>query len=45
MIARALLWLLVLLAASAPASPQPRPPHELVLLSTTDVKGKTSPCG
>jgi hypothetical protein len=33
--------LLLLAAASAPA----RHPEKLVILSTTDVKGKTSPCG
>ena len=34
-------WL-VLAAASSPAS---RQPDKLIILSTTDVKGKTSPCG
>ncbi|HYM81780.1 MAG TPA: hypothetical protein VEY91_10285 [Candidatus Limnocylindria bacterium] len=35
-------WLL-LAAASAPT--QPKEPDKLIILSTTDVKGKTSPCG
>ncbi len=34
-------WL-VLASAAAPHSLQP---NKLVILSTTDVKGKTSPCG
>ena len=40
----ALLVWVMLAAATAPAGP-PREPDKLVILSTTDVKGKTSPCG
>jgi hypothetical protein len=43
-------WLVIAGAASKPASkPSTRTailaPDKLVLLSTTDVKGKTAPCG
>jgi hypothetical protein len=34
-------WLLL----AAAASPKILEPNKLVILSTTDVKGKTSPCG
>ena len=36
-------WL-VLAGATASQGP-PKEPNKLVILSTTDVKGKTSPCG
>ena len=39
----ALVWVM-LAAATAPQGP-PLEPDKLVILSTTDVKGKTSPCG
>ena len=40
-----LVWL-VLAGASAPKSTTPlMQPDKLIILSTTDVKGKTSPCG
>jgi spermidine/putrescine-binding protein len=39
----AMAWLL-LVAAGAPAA-APKQPDKLVILSTSDVKGKTSPCG
>lgn len=44
---RALVALAVWLALAAAAStPTPiQQPDKLVILSTTDVKGKTSPCG
>jgi hypothetical protein len=43
-LAAALILLIVLaMAASAPGAIQQ--PDKLVILSTTDVKGKTSPCG
>lgn len=38
-----LAWLM-LVAASTPAG-APKQPDKLVILSTSDVKGKTSPCG
>lgn len=41
----ALLAWLVLAGASAPKSTATLNPDKLVILSTTDVKGKTSPCG
>jgi hypothetical protein len=40
----ALLAWLVLLGAGAPKA-SIKEPNKLVILSTTDVKGKTSPCG
>ena len=40
----AILTLLALMGASA-LSDTARQPDKLVILSTTDVKGKTSPCG
>ena len=43
--ALALLSWLVLAGASAPKSAPTLQPNKLVILSTTDVKGKTSPCG
>ena len=36
-------WLV--LGAAAPKSAPTHQPGKLVILSTTDVKGKTSPCG
>ena len=39
-----LTWL-VLAGAAAPKSAPPREGGKLIILSTTDVKGKTSPCG
>ena len=40
-----ILWL-ALAGASTPAKTAPKlQPDKLVILSTTDVKGKTSPCG
>jgi hypothetical protein len=39
-----LVWL-VLAGASAPKSTATLQPDKLIILSTTDVKGKTSPCG
>ncbi len=39
----ALLAWLLLVGAGGPRSP--KEPDKLVILSTTDVKGKTSPCG
>jgi len=41
----ALLTWLVLAGASAPKSGASLQPTKLIILSTTDVKGKTSPCG
>jgi hypothetical protein len=39
------LWI-VLAGATAPSKSTPKlQPDKLVILSTTDVKGKTSPCG
>jgi hypothetical protein len=35
---------LLLLAAATPIT-LPKQPDKLIILSTTDVKGKTSPCG
>lgn len=41
-----LLAVLVMLGATTPAkTAAPRPSNKLVLVSTSDVKGKTSPCG
>ena len=40
----ALLVWVMLAAATAPAG-NPLEPDKLIILSTTDVKGKTSPCG
>ena len=37
-------WL-ILAGASAPKSSALLEPDKLIILSTTDVKGKTSPCG
>ena len=39
----AILW--VLLAAATTPAGNPLEPDKLVIISTTDVKGKTSPCG
>lgn len=36
---------LVAMAAANAVSDSTRQPDKLVILSTTDVKGKTSPCG
>ena len=41
----ALLTWLVLAGAAAPKSAPTSQPNKLIILSTTDVKGKTSPCG
>jgi hypothetical protein len=41
----ALLTWLVLAGASAPKTAPSLQPTKLIILSTTDVKGKTSPCG
>lgn len=41
----ALVALLVLVAAAARSGGPLLQPDKLVILSTTDVKGKTSPCG
>jgi hypothetical protein len=42
----AALAVLLLIGATAPAKPvPPRGAGQVVLLGTTDVKGKTSPCG
>ena len=41
----ALLTWLVLAGASAPKPAPSLKPTKLIILSTTDVKGKTSPCG
>jgi len=38
------LWI-ALAGATAPAKAPKLQPNKLVILSTTDVKGKTSPCG
>jgi hypothetical protein len=38
-----LAWLMIA-GATAPQGP-PLEPDKLIILSTTDVKGKTSPCG
>jgi hypothetical protein len=38
------LWIAVA-GATAPAKAPKLQPNKLVILSTTDVKGKTSPCG
>ena len=43
-LALALLALVALLGASASKS-TPQHPDKLIIMSTTDVKGKTSPCG
>ena len=40
----AILAFLLLAGAGAP-KPSMKEPNKLVILSTTDVKGKTSPCG
>jgi hypothetical protein len=40
----ALLWLM-LANVSAPRAASTLSPDKIVILSTTDVKGKTSPCG
>lgn len=40
----AVLWLM-LANASAPRAASTLSPDKLIILSTTDVKGKTSPCG
>jgi len=42
--ALALVAMLLLVAASTPTS-LPKQSDKLIILSTTDVKGKTSPCG
>lgn len=45
-VALALLVLAVLvMAAAAAVSDSSKQPDKLIILSTTDVKGKTSPCG
>jgi hypothetical protein len=36
---------LVLLAGASTPKSAPKQPDKLIILSTTDVKGKTSPCG
>ena len=36
---------LVLLAGATKPTAAPKQPGKLVILSTTDVKGETSPCG
>jgi hypothetical protein len=42
----ALAWLVLIGAAAAPKSSGPiLQPDKLIILSTTDVKGKTGPCG
>jgi hypothetical protein len=33
------------LALAGASAPKPAQPDKLIILSTTDVKGKTSPCG
>lgn len=33
------------MALSGASTPAPKQPDKLVILSTVDVKGKTSPCG
>ena len=38
-------WLLLAGAASKSSSTTPLQPDKLIILSTNDVKGKTSPCG
>ncbi len=38
-------WLVLAGAASAPKSGPTLQASKLIILSTTDVKGKTSPCG
>lgn len=43
LILAAIAWLL--LAGAAPPRPSRLEPGKLVILSTTDVKGKTDPCG
>ena len=43
--ALALLAWLVLAGATAPKVAPSHHPDKLIILSTTDVKGKTSPCG
>lgn len=40
-----LCWLLVAGAAATASKPAILEPTKLIILSTTDVKGKTSPCG
>jgi hypothetical protein len=42
----AALAMLILIGASVPTkTPAPREPGKVIILGTTDVKGKTSPCG
>jgi hypothetical protein len=41
----AILAWLVLAGATAPKTTPTLQPGKLIILSTTDVKGKTSPCG
>jgi hypothetical protein len=41
----ALVALAVVLAGAAATASRPAQPDKLVILSTVDVKGKTSPCG
>jgi len=41
----ALVAWLVLVGADAPKKTTTLQPNKIVILSTTDVKGKTSPCG
>lgn len=36
---------IVLIAGATAKSPTVKEPDKLIILSTTDVKGKTSPCG
>ena len=43
--AAALLGAVILAASAAPASAAVQHPDKLIVLSTTDVKGKTGPCG
>jgi hypothetical protein len=44
--AAALLAVIAFLVAAASAPPGPaKEPDKLIILSTTDVKGKTGPCG
>ena len=42
MVLAILAWLLLVAAGGSQA---PLEPNKLIILSTTDVKGKTSPCG
>jgi hypothetical protein len=46
-VASAILAILAVLALAGATAPKPsvKEPDKLVILSTTDVKGKTSPCG